>query len=71
MGRLYIAQVLMSLPSTKRAGVPEVELKPMTPDAWAAWARDWDERQVLHAAEDGAPAASPLPSGLRPATDQG
>jgi hypothetical protein len=60
MGRMYVASVLMSISGkTRPAEVAETELKPMTPGAWAAWARDWDEQR---SGQTDLPTAAPAPS---------
>lgn len=43
MGRQYITAALSTITSRKSAIAEDVELKPMTAGAWAAWARDWSE----------------------------
>jgi hypothetical protein len=70
MGRIYVASVLMSISGrTHPATVAGTELKPMTPGAWAAWARDWDEQQARLTARPTAAATSPTtalqPSGSK------
>ncbi|MFN8631289.1 MAG: hypothetical protein U0838_13525 [Chloroflexota bacterium] len=60
MGRLYVASVLIAMSSKRRTAAPAEELKPITPGAWAAWAKSWDSKSE-------APAAQPVAAHLHPA----
>ena len=69
MGRLYVASVLISNNTNKAtpAKTADVELAPIVPGAWAAWARNWDEQP----SSDGTALAVPTPSTtLRPAASK-
>jgi hypothetical protein len=57
MGRLYVASVLSAISRRQPATVADVELKPITPGAWAAWARV-DSQLPVPAAE---PQIAPVP----------
>jgi hypothetical protein len=66
MGRLYVASVLMSISRKQPAKVAETELAPITPGAWAAWARSWSEQPAATTAK---PQGTPQPTSrvMRPA----
>ena len=65
MGRMYVASILTSISGrTQPAEAVETELVPMTPGAWVAWARDWDE-QAHRTARPTVAATSPT-TALRP-----
>jgi len=68
MGRLYVASVLFSNTSKPEpAKTADVELAPIVPGAWAAWARNWDEQPST----DGTAPAVPTPGAtLRPAASK-
>jgi hypothetical protein len=38
-GNLFVGRILMGLGSQPASKAPEVELEPMQPGAWAAWAK--------------------------------
>jgi hypothetical protein len=38
-GNLFVGRILMGLGSQSAGKAPEVELEPMRPGAWAAWAK--------------------------------
>ena len=69
MGRMYVASVLISNSSTpKPAKTADVELAPIVPGAWAAWARNRDEQPSREAT---APSAAPTTgTTLRPAASK-
>lgn len=47
MGPTYVASVLLTMTSKREtAKVAEVELEPIIPGAWAAWAKRQDAAQV-------------------------
>ncbi len=59
MGRMYVASVLLAITGkSEPAKVAEVELEPIVPGAWAAWAKAPDAAQAVRASE----ATTTLPS---------
>ncbi len=66
MGRLYVASVLTAIASPQPAEPAEVELKPIVPGVWAAWAKGWDAQQPAPAASTEAKPTSPV-TGLQSA----
>jgi hypothetical protein len=68
MGRLYVASVLISISGKPQpARTPAVDLEPIVPGAWAAWARSWDAQSASSTAVPKAAPASPTTPTLRPA----
>ncbi len=57
MGRHYVASVLISITGSEPVKVADVELKPITPGAWAAWAK---EDEPMAAATAVKPAEAPV-----------
>ena len=58
MGRMYVASVLTAITGKQPAKIADVELKPIAPGAWAAWATARDPRAVPTAEPVEAPATS-------------
>ena len=68
MGRMYVASVLTAISGKQPAKVADVELKPIAPGVWAAWARQSNPKAVVPAEPMGAPA--PSTATLRPARSE-
>ena len=68
MGRLYVASILTAIVAKPaRAETADVELAPIVPGAWAAWARNWDAETTNRAANPTSVEAQP--ASLRPAVN--
>lgn len=67
MGRMYVAGVLLSITGrSEPANVAEVELEPIIPGAWAAWAKGPATAQTVGTGE-AATTTSPVATKLAPA----
>ncbi len=52
MGRMYVASVLLAITGKRQpAKVEDVELEPIPPGAWAAWAKGPDAAQTVRTSE--------------------
>jgi hypothetical protein len=52
MGRMYVASVLLAIAGKSQpANVTEVELEPIVPGVWAAWARCGDAAPAVTASQ--------------------
>ena len=57
MGSLFVGTVLVSMHARPAKAVPDVELQPVEPGAWAAWAKSYADEQARTAAGTGDRAA--------------
>jgi len=68
MGRLFVASILTTIAAKPAsAKTADVELAPIVPGAWAAWARNWDGETTGSSADP--KSAQPQPASLRPAVN--
>jgi len=66
MGRMYVSGVLLSISAKSQPDkVADVELKPIVPGAWAAWAKRSEAEPTRQAAQT-AVAPSPAIATLKP-----
>jgi hypothetical protein len=67
MGRMYVASVLLGITDKSQpAKVAEVELEPIVPGAWAAWAKGLDADSQTVGTVAPTTASSPVATKLAP-----
>jgi hypothetical protein len=58
-GSVYVGRILMGMGAKSAGKVPEVELKPIVPGAWAAWAKTSDTQTAGGATQKATSTATP------------